>query len=89
MLRRSFFTIVALLLAGGAFRDADPQPDINLFGVFLLFFAFIAWFCWDDIQAGYAYLEESGTPHRQHSALLFTRVAPLMHMITGKKRRNG
>ena len=89
MARRIFFTIAALLLAGSAFGNADPQPDINLFGVFFLFFAFIAWFCWDDIQAGYAYLEESGAPHRHHGTLLFTRVAPLMHLITGQKRRNG
>jgi hypothetical protein len=88
MARRIFFTIAALLLAGSAFGNADPQPDINLFGVLFLFFAFIAWFCWDDIQAGYAYLEESGTPHRHRNALLFTRVAPLMHLIAGKKRGN-
>ena len=70
MARRIFFTIAALLLAGSAFGNADPQPDINLFGVFFLFFAFIAWFCWDDIQAGYAYLEESGAPHRHHGRRL-------------------
>ena len=88
MARRMFFTILALLLAGSAFDNADPQPDINLFGVFFLFFAFIAWFCWDDIQAGYAYLEESRAPERERGALVFTRVAPLMDMIIGRKRRD-
>jgi hypothetical protein len=90
MARRVIFTIAALLLAGSAFANADPQPDINLFGVLFLFFAFIAWFCWDDIQAGYSYLEEGGTPHRQHSALMFTRVAPLAYLrdLAAKQRRN-
>jgi hypothetical protein len=86
MARRVFFTVVALLLAGSAFNNADPQPDINLFGVFFLFFAFVAWFCWDDIQAGYAYLDEIGTPHRHHRALLLTRVAPIVDLVAGKRR---
>jgi hypothetical protein len=86
MARKVFFTIVALLLAGNAFDNADPHPDINLFGVLFLFFAFIAWFCWDDILAGYAYQDESGTPLRHHRTLMFTRVAPMMH-LTGRRER--
>ena len=89
MARRVMFTIAALLLAGSAFDNADPQPDINLFGVLFLFFAFIVWFCWNDIQAGYSYLDESPTPHRRHSALMFTRVMPLAHLrdLAAKQRR--
>ncbi len=89
MARRVIYTIAALLLAGSAFDNADPQPDINLFGVLFLFLAFVVWFCWDDIQAGYSYLEESPTPRRQRSALMFTRVMPLAYLreLAPKQRR--
>jgi uncharacterized membrane protein HdeD (DUF308 family) len=58
MAPRLFFTILSLVLAAAAFLNADPSPDINLFGVLFLFFAFVAWFAWADIQAGYAYQAE-------------------------------
>lgn len=89
MARRVFFTVAALLLAGSAFANADPHPDINLFGVLFLFCAFVAWFCWDDIQAGYAYFDESGaSPHCQGTPI-FARLAPFMHLIGGGKRGRG
>ena len=76
MARRVLFTIIALLLAGNAFYGADPVPDVNLFGVLFLFFAFIVWFCWDEIQAGYSYLEDRGAP-RQPPSLMLIRFAPM------------
>ena len=89
MARRVIFTIAALLLAGSAFDNADPQPDINLFGVLFLFLAFVVWFCWDDIQAGYSYLEDSGVPRCERTGLMFIRFAPMyLRELTGKKRRN-
>jgi hypothetical protein len=86
--RRLFFTIAALLLAGSAFCSADPQPDVNLFGVLFLFFAFVVWFCWNDIQAGYSYLEDSGMPRYERTGLMLLRFAPMyLRELTGKKRR--
>lgn len=89
MLRRVFLTIVALSLAGAAFGGADPTPDVNLFGVLFLFFAFVVWFCWDDIQAGYAYLDESGTSREAPTGLMFIRFAPmhLRELTRAKNRR--
>ena len=88
MVRRVLFTVVALLLAVAAFSGADPTPDVNLFGVLFLFFAFVAWFCWQDIQAGYAYLEEAGIPRYESSGLMFIRFAPMyLRELTGRKNR--
>jgi hypothetical protein len=87
MLRRIFFTAMALLLAGSAFRGADPEPDINLFGVLFLFFAFIVWFCWDDIQAGYAYLDDSDMPRYERIGLTLVRFAPTYLRELGGKPR--
>jgi hypothetical protein len=54
-----------------------------------LFFAFVAWFCWDDIQAGYSYLDECGVAREPPSGLMFIRFAP-MHLreLAGRYRRN-
>ena len=87
MARRVVFTIISLLLATCAFYNADPTPDVNLFGVLFLFFAFIVWFCWNDIQAGYAYLEDAGVPRYETSGLMFLRFAPMyLRELTAKKR---
>ncbi|HVC54349.1 MAG TPA: hypothetical protein VND95_00240 [Stellaceae bacterium] len=90
MARRLFYTTLAIILAGSAFDNADPQPDVNLFGVLFLFMAFLVWFYWEDIQAGYAYLDDSSVPRSGHSGLMFIRFAP-MHLreLVGKKRRRG
>jgi apolipoprotein N-acyltransferase len=88
MARRVLFTIIPLLLAVSAFYGADPTPDVNLFGVLFLFFAFIVWFCWHDIQAGYSYLEDAGVPRYETSGLMFLRFAPMyLRELTAKKRR--
>jgi hypothetical protein len=88
MVRRVFYTMLALLLSGSAFCNADPQPDVNLFGVLFLFVAFVVWFYWNDIQAGYAYLEDSGVPRHETTGLMFIRFAPMyLRELTGKKRR--
>lgn len=88
MARRLFFAALALVLAAAAFCGADPQPDVNLFGVLFLFFAFVGWFCWDEIQAGFSYLEETGIPRNKACGLLAVRFAP-MHLreLTGKRPR--
>ena len=87
MARRALFTLIALLLAAHAFCYADPAPDVNLFGVLFLFFAFIVWFCWGEIQAGYAYLEDRGAPTHPTS-LMFIRFAPMyLRELGGKKDR--
>ena len=88
MARRLLFTVLAVVLAGAAFYGADPQPDVNLFGVVFLSFAYIAWFGWRDIEAGYAYLDDSGVPRYENSGLMFIRFAPMyLRELTGKKRR--
>jgi hypothetical protein len=88
MARRLLFTILALVLAGTAFDGADPVPDVNLFGVLFLFLAFVVWFCWEEIEAGYAYLEDTGASCNPPSGLMFIRFAP-MHLreLTAKARR--
>ena len=88
MARRLFYTILALLLAVTAFYGADPSPGVNLFGVLFLFCAVVVWFFWDDILAGYAYLDDSGVPRYEPTGMMFIRFAP-MHIreLTGKKRR--
>jgi hypothetical protein len=88
MARRVFYTFLSLALAGSAFFNADPRPDINLFGVLFLFSAFVVWFCWEDIEAGYAFLDDRGRPRGEASGLMLIRFAP-MHLreLTGKKRR--
>lgn len=94
MVRRIVYTAVALLLALSAFTTADAKPDVNLFGVMFLFFAYVAWFYWDEIQAGYAYLDDrnggSGTRRRQGGGtdLLLLRFAPLhIREFLAKPRR--
>src|SRR5207302_1382016 len=87
MARRLLFTSVALLLSATAFGGADPTPDVNLFGVLFLFFAFIAWFYWKDIEAGYAYLEDTQIPRSENSGLMFIRFAPMyLRELTSNKR---
>ena len=88
MARRVFLTAVFLVLAGSAFAGADPTPDINLFGVLFLFFAFVAWFCWEHIQAGYSYLDDCGASRGVLSGVLLIRFAP-MHLreLAGKKEK--
>jgi hypothetical protein len=88
MVRRVFYTLLALGLAGSAFDNADPQPDVNLFGVLFLFIAFIVWFYWHDIIAGYAYVDESRVPRDEGTGLMLVRFAPLyLRELTGKQRR--
>src|SRR5260370_22207203 len=88
MARRVLFTIIALVLATSAFYSADSTPDVNLFGVLFLFFAFIFLFCWHEIQAGYSYLEDAGVPRYETSGLMFLRFAPIyLRELTAKKRR--
>jgi hypothetical protein len=88
MARRVFLTLLFLFLAGAAFAAADPRPDINLFGVLFLFVAFVAWFCWDQIEAGYSYLDECGASRGILSGVLLIRFAP-MHLreLTRVKHR--
>ena len=87
MLRRIFYTVLFLALGGCAFYNADPQPDVNLFGVMFLFFAFVVWFYWDDIQAGYACFDEVRPPRSLRSDLMLIRFAPMyLRELTAKKR---
>ena len=87
MARRLLFTSIALLLSATAFVGADPTPGVNLFGVLFLFFAFVVWFYWKDIEAGYSYLEDSGIPRYETSGLMFIRFAPMyLRELTAKKR---
>lgn len=87
MVRRLFYTSLALLLAGSAFYNADPQPDVNLFGVLFLFLAFVVWFYWNDIQAGYSYLDDTAAPRQERTGLMFIRFAPMyLRELTGRKR---
>ena len=89
MVRRVFYTFLALALAGSAFANADPKPDVNLFGVLFLFIAFVVWFYWHEIIAGYSYLDDSGVPrHESPTGLMMVRFAPMyLRELTGKKRR--
>ncbi|HVB18528.1 MAG TPA: hypothetical protein VNF04_18515 [Stellaceae bacterium] len=88
MVRRVFYTFLALALAGSAFDNADPKPDVNLFGVLFLFMAFVVWFYWHDIIAGYSYLDEGRAPRYERTGLMFVRFAPMyLRELTGKKRR--
>ncbi len=88
MVRRLLYTILALALAVTAFDSADPTPDVNLFGVMFLFFAFVAWFCWEDIQAGYAYLDDRRVSRYEGTGLMVLRFAPLyLRELTRKQRR--
>lgn len=88
MARRVFYTSLALFLAGTAFYSADPKPDVNLFGVMFLFFAYVVWFYWWDIQAGFAYLDDSGAARRVPLGLMFIRFAPMyLREITFRRRR--
>ena len=88
MARRLFYTFLSLVLSGAAFASADPAPDVNLFGVLFLFFAYIVWFYWKDIEAGYAYLEERRAPGWESSGLMFIRFAPMyLRELTSRRRR--
>ena len=88
MARRVFFTVVSLALAAAAFLSADPSPDINLFGVLFLFFAFIAWFHWRDIQAGYSYQAERREQANTTIPLMLVRLGPmLIRELAARKRR--
>ena len=88
MARRVFFTALSIVLAAAAFLNAEASPDINLFGVLFLFFAYLAWFHWHDIQAGYAYQAE----RREHAStsipLMLVRLGPmLIRELVVRKRR--
>lgn len=89
MARRLFFTILSLVLAAAAFCGADPAPDVNLFGVLFLFFAFVAWFHWNDIQAGYAYHADRGEPSHPTIPLMVVRLGPMLirELVVRKRRR--
>jgi hypothetical protein len=88
MLRRLFYTVFFLAWAGCAFCNADPKPDVNLFGVMFLFFAFVVWFCWEDIQAGYAFLDDHKAPRRDGAGPVLVRFAPMyLRELIGKKPR--
>ena len=86
MVRRVFFTLLALVLAGSAFSGADPKPDVNLYGVLFLFFAYIVWFYWKEIQAGFSYIDDTSRPRDENSGLMMIRFAPMyLRELTGKK----
>lgn len=89
MVRRVFFTMLSLLLAAAAFSGADPAPDVNLFGVLFLFFAFVAWFHWKEIQAGYAYHADKGDKGNAHIPLMIVRLGPMLirELVVRKRRR--
>jgi hypothetical protein len=89
MARRALFTILAVVLAGAAFDGADPAPDINLFGVLFLAVAYLVWFHWHEIEAGYAYLDDDAA-RPPASGLMLIRFAP-MHLreLARRTRRNG
>jgi hypothetical protein len=88
MARRLFFTILSLVLAAAAFLSADSSPDVNLFGVLFLFFAFLAWFHWGDIQAGYAYQAERREQSSTSIPLMLVRLGPmLIRELVVRKRR--
>ena len=87
MARRALFTLAALVMAGNAFFCADPQPDVNVFGVMFLFFAFIVWFCWNEIEAGYAFLDDSGMSRSDRIGLTLVRFAPMyLRDLVGSRR---
>ncbi len=89
MARRVFFTILPLVLAAAAFLGADPSPDVNLFGVLFLFFAFIAWFHWKEIEAGYAYRAERGGESGPSIPLMVVRLGPmLIRELVIRRRRH-
>ena len=89
MVRRLLFTTLSLGLAAAAFSGADPAPDVNLFGVLFLFFAFIAWFHWKEIQAGYAYHADRGEPSGTTIPLMVVRLGPMLirELVVRKRRR--
>jgi hypothetical protein len=89
MARRLFFTILSLALAAAAFSGADPAPGINLFGVLFLFFAFVAWFHWKEIQAGYAYHADRGEQSNTTIPLMVVRLGPMLirELVVRKRRR--
>ncbi len=79
MVARILSTLVALGLAGGAYFGVAPAaPGVNLLFVFLLFVAFLLWFEWETIEAGYSYLDEGEGPSRRDLLLPLTRFAPLL-----------
>jgi hypothetical protein len=83
MAARLFYTVVALLLAFGAFYGAGPVPaGINLFGVLFLFVAWIIWFEWGEIREGYSYLGETGG--RRRLDLMFVRLGPVIIRRLGR-----
>ena len=85
MALRLFFTILALLLALGAFCGAGPAPaGINLFGVLFLFIGWIIWFQWGNIREGYSYLDENGG--RGRLDLMFVRLGPLILKKPGRDK---
>ena len=88
MARRLFFTVLALVLAAAAFSGADPMPDVNLFGVLFLFFAFVVWFHWKEIQAGYAFPAERGESSTAGIPLMVVRLGPmLIRELVVRRRR--
>jgi hypothetical protein len=88
MVGRLFFTVLSLVLAGAAFSGADATPGVNLFGVLFLFFAFLAWFHWSDIQAGYAYQAERREQSSMSIPLMLVRLGPmLIRELVVRKRR--
>jgi len=88
MARRLFFTVVSLVMAAAAFLSADASPDINLFGVLFLFFGYLAWFHWHDIQAGYAYQAERREQSSTSLPLMLVRLGPmLIRELVIRKRR--
>lgn len=91
MAARIFFTILSLVLAGGAFRgDSAAPPGVNLFVVLFLFIAVIVWFDWGSIQEGYSFLSENGEHRRVHPMLI--RLGPLLPLLlksSGGRKTNG
>lgn len=84
---RTLTTLLALLLAGGAFCGLGPEPaGVNAFGVLLLFGAWVAWYGWESIQEGYSYQRENAAANRNGADLMAVRLGPVLHFLRGLRR---
>ncbi len=79
MAARILSTMIALLLAGGAYFGMAPAaPGVNLLFVLFLFAAFVLWFEWESIAAGYSYLREREAPRGGSVPFPLIRIGPLL-----------
>jgi hypothetical protein len=90
MAARIISTLIALLLAAGAYFGVAPgTPGINLVFVLFLFVAFILWFEWESIEAGYSYLREREGPRGKGLQFPLTRLAPLLRGTPSRDKADG